>query len=166
MYSSRDGITDHPAGRRLREVEQAFNLNVVYGHRTFKGLNGLTVRPEVLLIDVTRMDLTRVNDFKRRMYDAYRIPSDRYEDSWEFDQYVKLAPPAVMALHALGACNDECTILAHEFMGMPTALAAMIDGHPNFRTLFYAHEVAPMRKIVEEHEGHDTMFYNALRHAV
>ena len=35
----------------------------------------------------------------------------------------------------------------------------------DFKTVFYAHEVAPMRRIVEGHSGHDTMFYNVLRKA-
>ena len=36
----------------------------------------------------------------------------------------------------------------------------------NFRTIFYAHEVAPMRRVVEHHPGHDTMFYNVMRSAM
>jgi len=36
----------------------------------------------------------------------------------------------------------------------------------NFRTIFYAHECATMRRIVEGHPGHDTMFYNVLRSAM
>ncbi|MHC4722406.1 MAG: glycosyltransferase, partial [Planctomycetota bacterium] len=33
------------------------------------------------------------------------------------------------------------------------------------KTVFYAHEVAPMRRIVEKHSGHDTMFYNTMKRA-
>ena len=50
-------------------------------------------------------------------------------------------------------------------MGMPTALAAMLDQTCDYKTVFYAHEVAPMRKIVEDHPGHDTMFYNVIKKA-
>ena len=50
---------------------------------------------------------------------------------------------------------------------MPTALAAILEGdRGNFRTIFYAHECATMRRIVEGHPGHDTMFYNVLRSAM
>jgi len=38
-----------------------------------------------------------------------------------------------------------------------------LDRSHTYRTLFYAHEVAPIRKIVEDHPGHDTMFYNVLK---
>jgi hypothetical protein len=48
---------------------------------------------------------------------------------------------------------------------MPTALAAMLEPPGNFRTAFYAHEVATVRHIVEKHPGHDTMFYNVIRQA-
>ena len=50
-------------------------------------------------------------------------------------------------------------------MGMPTALAAILEPYCNFRTVFYAHEVATVRRIVEEHPGHDTMFYNVMQQA-
>jgi len=163
LYSSLDGKMDHPAGRRLQEVQRAFNVDLVYGRRQFRCPQGATTaRPEVLLIDIGRMDLSRLNEFKSALYHRFQVASDRYEESWEYDQYVKIAQPAVAALKVLGACQDECVILGHEFMGVPTALAAMVDGHPAFRTVFYAHEVAPMRKLVEEHSGHDTMFYNVL----
>ncbi len=52
-------------------------------------------------------------------------------------------------------------------MGMPTALAAILEGPAaNFRTIFHAHECATMRRIVEGHPGHDTMFYNVMRSAI
>src|SRR5205085_3576119 len=55
----------------------------------------------------------------------------------------------------------------HEYMGMPTCLAAVMEGEAgNFRTIFHAHECATMRRIVEGHQGHDTMFYNVMRSAM
>jgi hypothetical protein len=37
-------------------------------------------------------------------------------------------------------------------MGMPTVMAAILEGErSNFRTVFYAHECATMRRIVEGH---------------
>ncbi len=80
----------------------------------------------------------------------------KYESIWDFEQYMRLAKPAIAALHALGAGSEHepCVILSHEYMGMPTALAAILEGErSNFRTIFYAHEVAPMRRMVEEHPG-------------
>ncbi|MHC4762160.1 MAG: hypothetical protein ACYS71_02095 [Planctomycetota bacterium] len=80
------------------------------------------------------------------------------------EQYLRLAPPAIDALRAIGAAADSTIIVSHEFMGMPTALSAIMEPGCNFKTAFYAHEVATMRRIIEEHPGHDTMFYNAINH--
>ncbi|MBN2592050.1 MAG: hypothetical protein JXA81_00980, partial [Sedimentisphaerales bacterium] len=84
---------------------------------------------------------------------------------WEFEQYIRLAPVAIAILKAIGAAEDSTIIMSHEFMGMPTALAAILEQSCNFKTVFYAHEVATMRRIVEEHQGHDTMFYNVMKKA-
>ena len=57
--------------------------------------------------------------------------------------------------------------LAGAMTPMPTALAAILEGEQSrFRTIFYAHEVAPMRRVVEGNPGHDTMFYNVMRTAI
>jgi len=48
---------------------------------------------------------------------------------------------------------------------MPTALAARSFHKGQFRSIFYAHEVATMRRLVEHNPGHDTMFYNVLEKA-
>jgi hypothetical protein len=56
-------------------------------------------------------------------------------------------------------------VISHEFMGMATALKCIMDGGDDFRTVFHAHECATARRIVENHDGHDTMFYNVLRWA-
>ena len=168
LYSSLDGMVSHPLAESLDAVRREFNVDLVYGHRRYEAPGtGHGADPEVLLIDVTRGDPERINQFKHALWDHFWIDSSGYERSWEYDQYVRLAPPAIAALHALGVCAGDgtCMVLAHEFMGMPTALAAILDGAPNFRTAIYAHEVAPMRKIVEDHRGHDTMYYNVLRAA-
>ncbi len=73
--------------------------------------------------------------------------------------------PAIAVLKALRMAEGRTTIISHEFMGMPTALAAILEPYCNFRTVFYAHEVATIRRIVEEHPGHDTMFYNVMQQA-
>ena len=100
------------------------------------------------------------------LYERFGIRSDLYH-TWEYEQYVRLAAPALAAAHAMGAADKgPAIILAHEFMGMPTALLAIATGDRAFRTVFYAHEVATMRRIVEGHPGHDTMFYNVLAQAM
>jgi len=168
LYSSVDGLVRSEWSAKFRPVEDRFNVGIGYGHRQFVNRDtGLRVSPEVILVDITRIDPREVNAFKGKLWEHFGIESIKYETSWEYDQYVKLAPPALAAIDAIGAVPNDghCVIVAHEFMGMPTALAAILSERPNFRTVFYAHEVATIRKIVEDHPGHDTMFYNVLRTA-
>jgi len=169
LFSSLDGIAQHPLSNALAHICHDFHVDIVYGHRTFKNPhNGHDLSPEVVLIDVSRMNRNKVNTFKAKLWDAYGIDSTRHEDIWDYDLYVRLAPPAMAVLHALGVADtgDECVVLAHEFMGLPTALAAKLDPSDRFKTIFYAHEVSAMRRIVEEHPGHDVTFYNILESAL
>lgn len=170
LYSSLDSLYRSPLAGRFREIEQEFGVSIIYGRRRFHDReSGVTSHPEVLLIDVTRFDADKIGVFKYELYKTFGIESARYQDIWDFEQYTRLARPAIAALHALGACSvqEPCVILSHEYMGMPTALAAILDPmRAQFRTIFYAHEVATMRRIVEHHPGHDTMFYNLMRAAI
>ncbi|MFH1417636.1 MAG: hypothetical protein ABII12_05035 [Planctomycetota bacterium] len=165
LYSSLDGVTDHDAAGAFSEIENHFKVNIVYGRRLVRDeLTGVQQRPDVLLIELSRMAPHCVDAFKAGLYEHFGIVSTRYEDSWEFEQYVRLAEPGLAAVRALGAAtDDDCIVVAHEFMGMPAALAARMNPDWGMGTVFYAHEVSPIRKIVEEHPGHDTMFYNVLR---
>jgi len=166
QYSSLDGRTDHPLAGAFREIQQTFHVELIYGHRALHNpLTGVVQRPEVVLIGVDHAAQGPMNDFKYRLYAAFGIDSQRYENSWDYEQYVRLAMPGLAAVKALGAVTGHCrcVFVAHEYMGMPTALAAKLDGSPAFATIFYAHEVSTARRIVEHHPGHDTSFYNVLR---
>ena len=55
-----------------------------------------------MLIDVERMNLDKINTFKAGLWELFGIDSMRYEDSREYDLYVKLAQPALAVLRALG----------------------------------------------------------------
>jgi len=168
LYSSVDGHIRNEWALKFRSVELEHNVGIVYGRRTFVNFDtGLRVSPEVILIDLSRADSRKTNEFKAKLWEVFGIDSIRYENSWDYEQWVKLAPSALAVIEAVGGVPQDghCVITAHEFMGMPTALGAIASSRPNYRTMFYAHEVATIRKIVEDHPGHDTMFYNVLRAA-
>jgi hypothetical protein len=167
LYSGVDDIDELNLGPKLHPIEWAFNVKLVYGTRTYD-IPGdkRTGEAEVLLIDVFQSNPDRLAQFKLRLAEIFGIDSRRYEAAWDYEEYVRLAEPAFYALNALLADDDlPCTLFAHEFMGMPTALKAVLDGADKFRTIFHAHECATARWIVEHHDGHDTMFYNAMRQA-
>ncbi len=163
LYSSVDGLRGSGYESAFRKIEHYYNVGIVYGRRTFVDKQtGVKSTPEVLLIDVRYADEGAVNSLKKQLYEEFGIRSDLYEHLWEFEQYVRLAPAAIAALKAIGAATDSTVVVSHEYMGMPTALAAMLEPEHRFRTAFYAHEVATIRNIVEKHPGYDTMFYNVM----
>jgi hypothetical protein len=171
LFSSLDNIYRTPLSQRFREIEQEYGVGMVYGRRKFIDKEtGVTSVPEILLIDVSRYDAKKIGEFKYILWEKFGIESAKYDSIWDYEQWMRIAKPAIESLHALGATTsvaEPCVILAHEYMGMPTALAAILEGdRSNFRTIFYAHEVAPMRRIVESQPGHDTMFYNVMRAAI
>ncbi len=169
LYSSIDGRTHHALADGFRHVQQKHHVEIVYGRRMLRDpLTGTIERPEVVLIDVSRAALEPMNVLKHRFYERYGIVSTRYEGSWEYEQWLRLAEPGLAAVRAIlgsGMGHPGCIIVAHEFMGLPTALAAKLHPEWNMRTVYHAHEVPTVRKIVEEHSGHDTMFYNVMSRA-
>lgn len=165
LYSSVDQIDEAGLAARFRPVEWAFNVAIVYGKRTFIA-DGVKGEAEVLLIDVFKTNPDRLNVFKLRLWETFGLDSSKYEKIWDYEEYTRLAEPAFYALSAILTDADKpCTIFSHEFMGMPTALQAILDGGDQFRTVFHAHECATARWLVEGADGHDTMFYNVLRKA-
>ena len=167
LYSSIDAIDEVGLGGKLRPVEWAFNVSIVYGRRKYESkAEARRGEAEVLLIDVFRANPDRLNVFKLRLWETFGLDSSRYDSSWDYEEYARLAEPAFYALQALLTADDlPCILFSHEFMGMPTALQAILDGQESFRTVFHAHECATARRVVEDHPGHDTMFYNVLRQA-
>jgi len=167
-YSSLDGFDPPEWRQKFSAIERTYDVGIVYGTRVIdEPCTGQSVEVEVLLIDVFSINQKRLSLLKAELWKKFAIPSDKFESAWEFEQYVRLAEPGYEALEAIGcdAGGELMVILAHEYMGMPTALQAVLEGKRNARTVFYAHEVASVRPIVEETPGHDTMFYNVLARA-
>ena len=166
LYSSVDGLINPQYASAFRSIEELYNVGIVYGRRTFiNEQTGVKSSPEVLLFDVRHMHREAVNEFKRQLYNEFGLQSHLHENLWDFEQYIRLALPAIAALKAIDAMGDFTTVVSHEFMGMPTVLAAILEPNCRVKTVFYAHEAATMRRIVEEHSGHDTMFYNVMKQA-
>jgi len=167
IYSTLDNLMPSPWREKFEPVQHAHNVGIVYGTRKINDpCGGKTVTVEVLLLDVFHQNRGRVNLFKGELYKKFGIPSSLFEHIWDYEQYVRIAEPGYEALQAIGCDGDDQPViyLSHEYMGMPLALKVMLAGSHNSRTVFYAHEVASVRPIVEHAPGHDTMFYNVLQH--
>ncbi len=164
LYNRNRGVALLPEtlADAFRSIEEAFGVEILYGIRPFGG-----VEHEVLLVNVTQINQDRLRDFKYFLWDQFGLDTARYEYDPEFRLFIELAEPAYAALYHLAQdAGDHRIILAHEWMGVPLALAAMQRDAALWRTFFYAHEVATARLLVEEHPGHDTRFYNVLRLAL
>lgn len=162
LYDNWNGTWADDVGPALYAVEVRHGVRVVYGRRRFASPDGAVAEPEVVLVDVEGSVPRGLGAFKFQLFQHFGIPSDRYESHWEYEQYVRLAEPAFEAVAALATARPLC-LIAHEFMGLPTALRGLLAGDPGVVTLFYAHEVATARRLVEERPGGDLAFYNAMR---
>ncbi len=203
LYSSLDGIDTADWTKKFRPVEQAFQVGIVYGTRLISdGHLDAPAKVEVLLVDVFRCNADRLNAFKGELFRNFSIPSDDFEHIWEYEQYVRLAEPALEAMGVIGCISgtgvspvdkenmtetamprntgetlptgrqtpvprsapqpEPVVLFSHEYMGLPMALKTVIDKQAEVRTVFYAHEAASVRRIVETQPGHDLMFYNLL----
>src|ERR1700759_1248855 len=57
LYSSLDSLYRSPLAARFREIEQTYDVGIVYGRRKFVDKDtGVVSVPEILLIDVSRFD--------------------------------------------------------------------------------------------------------------
>ena len=157
LYDRISGVGDPAAARALEEVEREHGVRLVYGRRPLAP--GVAV--EVVLVDVTTPP-ERLGGFKHELFRRFGLTSDRYEADPEYEQYVRLAGPAFDAVSRLVRAPTPCCVVAHEFMGLPTAFKSILSADPRFTTLFHAHEVATVRRIIEGSPGQDVMFYNAL----
>lgn len=163
-YSSLHGIFDgvEPGlSRALQGIEQTYRIALLYGRRRF-GKH----EHEVLLVDASSPDMGQVDAFRYHVWQHYGIDSGRYSYADEMNLYFSIAQPLFAALKAIGADEglgrDERFIIAHEWLGMPLVFAAQMNEPGGWRTIFYAHEMATARLLIESHGGHDTRFYNAL----
>jgi hypothetical protein len=165
LYNSLAGDTPPELVRKFQPIERTYDVGIVYGTRPVDDpCTGKETEVEVLLLDLFHANRERMNVFKAELWKKFAIPSHQFEQIWDFEQYMRLAEPGYEAAKRilLNGKQEPMVILAHEYMGMPLALKAELDGSPHVRTVFYAHEVASVRPIVEDHPGHDTMFYNVL----
>ena len=175
LYRAAEGITETRHADALSKIEQTYGVAIVYGQREFADENqNISLLTDVILVDVSNSYEQPTAHFKWELYEQFHIESSRYESEWEYEEYVRLAEPAYDALRVLLTENgtSDIFIISHEFMGMPFALKTLLErrkgdeGAAKMRTVFYAHEVATIRPIVEGHPGHDVRFYNVLKHAM
>lgn len=161
-YSSYHGLDkmDARLSAALGKIEAGYNVHILYGCRDFDGS-----QHEVILVDPNKVVSDRLNSFKRRVYERFGLPSGRYENDPEYGLYLNAAEPSYLALKTLfnRGRSGERFMIAHNYEGLPLLYSAMLHDPGLYHPMFFAHEVATVRSLVENSYGHDTMFYNTLR---
>jgi len=160
-YHTREGIVNVPDGLAyaFHEVQLQHSVSILYGSRRFGNCEH-----EVLLVDSSRAQFEPINDLKGYLYARHGLHSERYEGEPEFDGFMSGAVALIHALQGLlGHFSKGAIFIAHEWLGLPALFAAERYMWGQFRTVFYAHETATVRSIVENHPGHDVRYYNAQR---
>jgi len=151
--------------RALTQVEMGYRVRLLYGTRRFGAFEH-----EVLLIDPQGASPEASDDLKFYLWEQHRVDSRRYERYEEYQRYLKAAEPSFAALQAIvsfplqvpAQSAGRAVMLAHEWLGLPLVFSARRHQPGGYRTVFYAHETATVRPLVEGHPGHDTRFYNAM----
>ena len=147
----------------FRQIEAATGVRILYGVRSVPcPLETRHTEVELLLLDVRQAHLAPVNHLKSQLYEAYGLASDRYEHEWGFEEWMRAATPALEAVAALLAGGtQEAVLISHEFMGLPTLLAARVR-LPDLRTIYWAHEVPTVRDLIENEADVRLIFDQAM----
>jgi hypothetical protein len=183
-YSSAHGIcqgVDETLRGALGAIERQYGVTLLYGTRTFGGSTC-----EVILADPAAAGeiganpeagaaggpTAVLNRFKFDLWERFGLDSARHEGSAEYNRSLAVARPLLGAIAAVVGGGDTANgeegdpggrvLIGHEWLALPLLLAAQIDQPRRWRTIFYAHETATVRRLVEERPGHDTSFYNAM----
>jgi hypothetical protein len=166
-YSSKDHYDTGHFGELFKPVLEKYNIDIVYGkRRLLSELNpSRQAKVDVLLVDITQMKKEEVIYQKYLFWEKFGLSSDKYERDWDYEQYLRISFCYLEFLKLLYPKASKFYHFGHEYMGIPSLLA--LELHPEFnpekhQRIFYAHEVAPVRRIVENLPGHDITFYNLL----
>jgi len=168
LYCTRAGRTDHRYAQVFAEIERKFDVALLYGRRYLANPQAqLKAAAEVALLDVSQANVNPVHALKAWLFEEFGLDSLRHEGQPEYETALRLAPAALAVLRALGASDPShpAVLVAHDASALPTALAAILDPLQTFKTLYFAHDLPTIRRLIEQHPGHDTLFFNACRWA-
>lgn len=168
LYSSLHGIfdgVDEVLRTALQQIEQTFQVALLYGKRKFG-----EHEHELLLADATQPAMAPLRQFQARVGEHYGLDLGRYSWSDELTFILATAQPLWSACQCLiepmALTVQQKRLILMGWPGIPLLFAMHIamDGIHNrwAQTLFYADECATARHLVEDHDGHDTRFYNTL----
>jgi glycosyltransferase involved in cell wall biosynthesis len=147
----------------FKRIETTCGVRILYGRRAIRcPLETRRSLVELLILDVRDALAAPVNLLKGELWQAYGLASDKFEDEWGYEEWVRLAGPALEAIETLLAgAMGGAVLVSHEFMGLPAVLAARLR-LPDLRTVYWAHEVPSVRDLIETQSEHRLVFDQAL----
>jgi hypothetical protein len=162
LFSSVDGYDKDNYGEVFNSIKQKYNIDIVYGRRFLFDEFGKNKKDEVdvFLVGTAYMNWDEVTKFKFKLWERFGIQSNLYEHDLDYEQYLRIAVPFLEIFNKIYKDDLEYYLFAHEYMGVPSALSAVLQGV--HKTIFVAHEVSTVRFLVESSPGHDISFYNIL----
>lgn len=161
-------MKDRTAAVGLAQISRTYNVEFLYGTRKYPGVDGgVDNQAEVLLVDVEKMPAETIKAVKVRLQRDLGVRFDKLRLSPEQERFVRLAVPAYDGLLTLRRSKDgPCVMISHDWYGLPLGLWIVTNRDPRFRTMLYAHEVEPVRTLIEKQGGRDVAFYGAMRAAM
>jgi glycosyltransferase involved in cell wall biosynthesis len=147
----------------FKKIESTNGVRLLYARRAVPcPLETRHASVGLLLIDVRGALAGPVNTLKGELWQAYALESQRFENDWSYEEWVRLATPALEAVAAIvGDDLAETVLISHEFMGLPTVLAARLRV-PALKTIYWAHEVPAVRDLIEQEAGQRLIFDQAM----
>jgi len=147
----------------FKKIEASCGVRLLYGRRAVPcPLETRRASVELLLIDVRHALPGPINALKGELWKTCGIESNRFESDWAYEEWVRLASPALEAVAAMvGDDLGGAAIISHEFMGLPALLAARLR-MPDLKTIYWAHEVPCVRDLIEQEAGQRLIFDQAM----
>ncbi|MCX8041446.1 MAG: hypothetical protein N3A56_03015 [Thermodesulfobacteriaceae bacterium] len=167
-FSSKDHYDTKDYYSLFKPILETYNIHLVYGKRQIVSEynSHRKTEVEVLLVDITQINKDLLNLQKYLFWENFGLASHRYEHDWDYEQYFRIGLPYFDLISLLYSEAQEFYHFSHEYMGIPSLLALELHrdfNHAKHKRIFYAHEVAPVRRLVENLPGHDITFYNILK---
>ena len=94
-----------------------------------------------------------INSYKFYLWQRWGLDCGKHEGNWEFSFFLNAGEPLYAALQAITQDMPPGVtryLIAHEWLGLPVIFSALLRDDCCYRTIFYAHEVATARLLVEE----------------
>jgi hypothetical protein len=171
LYATGEAATSPDVPPALQEafkrIEATYGVRLLYGRRAVPcPLETRRASVELLLFDVRGASPAATNQVKGELWKAYALESNQFEADWGFEEWMRVAGPALEAVAALvGDRVADTALISHEFMGLPTLLAARLR-MPDAKTIYWAHEVPPVREFIEREAGQRLVFDQALETSI